>query len=145
LVVKRFSVSRPQLVDSFSMAKPGAMEFLSLFVCAAEPYGCLSSVRASFPGSLGCRIESKAAFLSKPSLVFVLAALLPLIDAGDTRLKGYEHFVAQGPIYIVTIRLLFGLNIIAAWTKREWFQKVFSVFFLIYITVFISINLPVIG
>ena len=77
--------------------------------------------------------------------IFVLAALLPLIDAVDTLLKGREHFAAQGPFYVITILLLFGLNATAVRTRSERFHEAFSVFFLLYLMLFISVNLLVIG
>jgi hypothetical protein len=75
----------------------------------------------------------------------LLPALLPLIDALDTWLKGAAHFIAQGPVYILTILLLFALNVVAAFNRREGFHAFFAVFFLVYILVFITINLRVLG
>jgi hypothetical protein len=118
--------------------------FLFLFVLLSPTVAYLLS-ELLFPAPLDVGSNLRQHFYQNHRWFFLLAALLPLIDAGDTRLKGYEHFVAQGPIYVVTIVLLFGLNLIAAWTRREWFHKVFSVFFLVYITAFISINLRIIG
>lgn len=71
----------------------------------------------------------------------VLAALLPPLDAVDTLLKGWEHFLAQGPLYMFTILILFVLSLIGASTHHERFHKFYAVFFLIYIFMFIGVNL----
>jgi hypothetical protein len=72
---------------------------------------------------------------------FAIASLLPLIDAVDTLLKGTTHFLAQGPIYILTILLVTSLSIIAIITPNQKYHKAFSIFFLLYIIAFITINL----
>jgi hypothetical protein len=74
---------------------------------------------------------------------FLLAALLPPLDFIDTLLKGVPHLLAQGPIYFVTIPLMTVLSVIAIATKRESYHKFYAVFFLIYISAFITINLNV--
>jgi len=65
------------------------------------------------------------------------------VDVIDTLLKGWPHFVAQGHIYVITVVILFSLNVICAVTKREWLQGFFAVFFMVYVLIFISINLRV--
>ena len=45
---------------------------------------------------------------------FTLGALLAPIDAVDTLLKGRAHFIAQGPLYVITLALVLVLNIVAA-------------------------------
>jgi hypothetical protein len=68
---------------------------------------------------------------------------LPLLDLIDTSLKGYAHLVAQGPLYIVTIAMIFALSTVAAITRNETYHKVFAGFFLVYIVAFIYIHLNV--
>jgi len=70
-----------------------------------------------------------------------LAATLPILDGIDTLLKGWSHFLDQGLIYLFTILLIFGLNVVGASTRNERYHAFFAVFFLIYIILFISINL----
>ncbi len=72
---------------------------------------------------------------------FTLAALLPPLDFVDTLLKGIPHLLAQGPIYMFTIPLMTVLSLVAVITKNQNYHKFFAVFFLIYISVFILINL----
>ncbi len=76
---------------------------------------------------------------------FALAAMLPLLDFVDTVLKGVPHLLTQGPLYIITILLMTVLSIVAVVTKNQNYHKFFSVFFLIYISVFILINLNVLA
>lgn len=45
-----------------------------------------------------------------------------------TLLKGWIHFLAQGTLYLVTILLLFGFNVIAARVRYENFHVFFAVF-----------------
>ena len=61
------------------------------------------------PESLEIGSDLKRRFYQNSHWFFSLAALLPPIDALDTLLKGAAHFQAQGPIYVVTIALLFVL------------------------------------
>lgn len=86
-------------------------------------------------------IDLKDSFYSKNHWFFALASLLPLLDFVDTLLKGVPHLVAQGPIYLVTIGLITALSILATLTKNENYHKFFAAFFLVYISIFISINL----
>jgi hypothetical protein len=55
------------------------------------------------------------------------------------------HFQAQGPIYVVTLSLLFVLSVVAAITRNQRFHGTFSVFFLLYLLAFISVNLRVLA
>ena len=63
------------------------------------------------PEPLEIGSDLKRRFYQNSHWFFALAALLPPIDALDTLLKGAAHFQAQGPIYAVTIALLFVLFI----------------------------------
>ena len=72
---------------------------------------------------------------------FILAAFLPPLDFVDTLLKGVPHLLAQGSIYFVTISLLTALSVVAIVTKNKNYHKFFAIFFLIYISVFILVNL----
>ncbi len=76
---------------------------------------------------------------------FILGALLPPLDALDTYLKGWQHFLNQGPIYPITIGLLFVLMVIAAITTNHRFHAFFACFFFVYILIFIMINLRVLS
>jgi hypothetical protein len=86
-------------------------------------------------------MDSKKHFYEDHRWFVTLAALLTPLDFLDTLLKGLPHLIAQGPIYFVTILLITVLSIIAALTKNQTYQRVFAIFFLLYISVFISINL----
>lgn len=70
-------------------------------------------------------LDLKPHFYGNHRWFFVLAALLPIIDSVDTLLKGWTHFLSQGSIYIITILLLFGLNVIAARIRDEIFHAFF--------------------
>ncbi len=116
--------------------------FLFLFVLLSPTIAFLLSVLL-FPDPLEDGTDLKQHFYSNHRWFFALAALLPPLDAVDTLLKGTAHFAAQGPLYIVTIVLIFVLSVAAAVTKKEIFHRFFAIFFLLYILMFISINLLV--
>jgi len=118
--------------------------FLFLFVLLSPVIAFLPSVLL-LPDSLEIGSDLKRRFYQNSHWSFALAALLPPIDALDTLLKGTAHFQAQGPIYVVTIALLFVLCVIGAVTKSERFHAAFAVFFLFYIMLFITINLRVLA
>jgi hypothetical protein len=114
--------------------------FLFLFVLLSPTVSFLLSMLL-FPDPLGAGTDLKQHFYANHRWFFLLAALLAPIDAIDTLLKGLAHFYAQGPLYVVTLLIVFVFSLIAAFTRRERFHKFFAVFFLIYILVFIGINL----
>ncbi len=94
-----------------------------------------------FPEPLEPGADLKQHFYSGHRWFFSIAASLPLIDAMDTLLKGQAHFAAQGPLYVLTICLLFVFSVTGAITKREGFHAAFGVFFFLYMLLFIAINL----
>lgn len=114
--------------------------FLFLFVLASPVVAFLLSVLL-LPEPLEAGADLKQRFFENHRWFFALAALLPPIDAADTLLKGVAHFRAQGPFYVLTITLVFILCITGAVTRRERFHAAFSVFFLLYILLFIAVNL----
>jgi hypothetical protein len=116
--------------------------YLFIFILISPMIAFLLSVLL-LPEPIEGGIDLKIYFYDNAKWFFGLAALLPLLDAVDTRLKGWEHFVAQGPIYVITIVLIFILCVIGSRTKKEYYHIGFAIFFLVYILVFISINLPV--
>jgi len=68
--------------------------------------------------------------------------LCPGCIAADHPLCGYP---AQGSLYVITILLLFELNLIAVCIRREFFHAFSAIFFLVYILAFIAINLRSLG
>jgi hypothetical protein len=114
--------------------------FLFLFVLVSPVIAFLLSVLL-VPEPLESGVDLKRHFYENHRWFFSLAALLPPVDAIDTLLKGQAHFIAQGPIYIVTLSLIFTLCIIGAFTKNNRFHAAFAIFFLLYILGVISINL----
>jgi hypothetical protein len=114
--------------------------FLFLFVLVGPVIAFMLSVLL-FPEPLEEGLDLKTHFYTNHRGFFVLAALLPPLDAVDTVLKGWAHFQAQGPLYVFTLLILFVLSVIGASTRREGFHKLYAVFFLVYILVFIGINL----
>lgn len=116
--------------------------FLFLFVLLSPTIAFLLSVLL-FPEPLEAATDFKAHFYANHRWFFLLGALLPPVDAVDTLLKGREHFMAQGPLYVVTLSLIFTLNLIASRTSSEGYHRFFALFFLAYLLVFIGINLRV--
>ena len=91
----------------------------------------------------GTNHEFKENYYEDHRWFFALAAMLPPLDFVDTLLKGVPHLLTRGPLYIITILLMTILSIVAVVTKNQNYHKFFSIFFLIYISVFILINLNV--
>jgi hypothetical protein len=114
--------------------------FLFLFVLLSPIISFLLTMLL-FPDPLVDGTDLKHHFYENHRWFFVLAALLPPIDAVDTLLKGLPHFYAQGPLYVITLLIIFMFCIIAASTKDERYHQFFSVFFFLYILVFIGVNL----
>jgi hypothetical protein len=114
--------------------------FLFLFVLVSPVIAFLLSVLL-LPEPLEGELDLERHFYRNSRWFFALAALLPPVDAIDTLLKGRAHFLAQGPIYVVTLSVIFVLCVIGAWTKNKRFHAGFAIFFLLYILAFISINL----
>jgi hypothetical protein len=51
------------------------------------------------------------------------------VDNVDTLLKGIPHFIAQGPLYVVSSLLMFGGIMVAAFTRNECYHKFFAIYF----------------
>lgn len=118
--------------------------FLFLFLLLSPTITFLLSVLL-FPDQVEIGTDFRQHFFTNHRAFFALAAPLPLLDAADTLLKGWEHFQAQGMIYPVTILLLFGLNVLASRTRSERFHAGYAVFFMLYLLFFITINLRVLS
>ena len=114
--------------------------FLFVFILISPIISFLLSVML-FPDSLASVGDMQRHFYQNHRWFFALAAILPVVDAADTLLKGWEHFISQGVIYPITIMVIFICSVIAAVTKDERFHAFFAIFFLAYILAFISINL----
>jgi hypothetical protein len=96
-----------------------------------------------FPETMDDSADLKQYFFDNRQWFFTLGATLPVLDAIDTALKGWDHLAAQGLIYVLTIGLIFTLNLTAALTARERFHKFYALFLLVYLMIFITINLRV--
>lgn len=118
--------------------------FLFLFVLLSPTIGFLLAVLL-FPEPMEDGLNFKIYYYANHHWFFALAALLAPIDAVDTLLKGWDHFVAQGPIYLLTLGLLLILNLIGAVTRSERYHTFFALFFFAYLMIFISINLRILG
>lgn len=118
--------------------------FLFLFLLLSPTVAFLESILL-FPDSIDPVLDFKQQFFANRPWFFALAALLPPLDALDTLLKGWDHFIAQGFIYPLTLALIFGLSIVGVLTDREEFHKYYSIFFLVYILIFITVNLRVLA
>lgn len=116
--------------------------FLFVFLLATPTVLFLLSV-VLFHDPMKENTDFKQHYYENRTWFFGLAALIPPLDLVDTSLKGYTHLVAQGPIYIVTIVLMTILSVVAATSKNENYHKFYSAFFLIYILVFITLNLNI--
>lgn len=118
--------------------------FLFLFILLSPTVAFLLSVLL-FPEPMQDGIDLKQHYFANHRWFFTIAALLPLIDAVDTLLKGWDHFVTQGLVYPVFLAVVFVLSVHAARTRDERYHRFFAVFFLLYLLLFILINLLVLG
>ncbi len=118
--------------------------FLFIFVLISPSIAFILSVML-LPEPIESGMNLKDYFYHNTKWFFTLAALLPLLDAVDTGLKGREHFAAQGPIYPITIGLIFVLCLIGSRIKGKLYHAAFAIFFLIYMLTFIAINLRGLG
>jgi hypothetical protein len=94
-----------------------------------------------FPEPFDEKMDFKKHFYEDRRWFFALTTVLPPLDFFDTLLKGLPHLLAQGPIYIITIGLMTALSSVAVLTKNQTYHKFFAIFFLVYISVFIGVNL----
>ena len=101
--------------------------FLAIFVLTS-PIITFLLCALLFPHHTNEITDLKQQYFANHRWFFVLGAVLPLIDSVDTYLKGKAHFLAQGPVYFVTIPLLFSLNLVASITKNERYHKFFAIF-----------------
>jgi hypothetical protein len=99
--------------------------FLFIFVLISPIIAFLLSVLL-LPEPIESGISLKSYFYNNAKWFFSLAAL-----------------VSQGPIYVITIVLIFILCVIGSRTKSELYHAAFAIFFLVYILIFISINLQI--
>lgn len=74
---------------------------------------------------------------------FALLSVLPLLDVGDSLLKGREHFANLGPMYVIGMVALFTASLIGGTPRprRPSYYAVFGAIFGVYLLVFITINL----
>jgi len=118
--------------------------FLFLFVLLSPTIAYLLTVLL-FPDPMEDGLDLRQHYYENHRSFFSLAALLPAIDALDTYLKGREHFLAQGPFYIVFLSTVFVLMLVASRTQRPGYHAFFAVFFFLCLLAFIAINLRVLS
>jgi hypothetical protein len=118
--------------------------FLFLFVLLSPTIAYLLTVLL-FPEPMDDGLDLRQHYYANHRAFFTLGALLPLIDALDTYLKGREHFHAQGPLYVFFLGTVFLLMIFASRTDRSWYHALFAIFFFLYLLAFIAINLRVLS
>jgi hypothetical protein len=92
--------------------------FLFLFVLLSPTLAFLLSALL-FPEPLEDGLNLRQHYYANHRWFFGLAALLPIIDALDTYLKGKEHFINQGPFYVFFLGTAFVLMIIASQTAPK--------------------------
>jgi hypothetical protein len=71
---------------------------------------------------------------------FILAPLWPL-DIIDTLLKGKQHFIDQGPLYVPSMAIWTIGTVIAGITASEHYHRFWSIFFPLYVIAYTTIVL----
>jgi hypothetical protein len=82
-------------------------------------------------GAVDESINYKTHFYANHRAFFIIFALFGPVDLIDTLLKGVPHFLAQGPLYLITSALFIAGLTIAAITRNQRYHEVYSIFFLI--------------
>jgi len=67
-------------------------------------------------------------YANRRGFFFIMAALWPL-DVIDTLLKGKQHFIDQGPLYLPTLTIWTTGTVIAGITASERYHRFWSIFF----------------
>ena len=70
-------------------------------------------------------------YANRRSFFFIFALIWPL-DIIDTLLKGKQHFLNQGPLYIPTIAVWFLGAIVAGITRNQRYHAFWAIFFPLY-------------
>jgi hypothetical protein len=107
--------------------------FLFLWVNLAPTLGYLGS-GILCPGELestGSATWRDYYYANRRSFFFIFALLWPL-DVVDTLLKGKQHFLDQGPLYLPTMTAWCVGAVIAGITKNERYHAFWAIFFLLY-------------
>jgi hypothetical protein len=79
-------------------------------------------------------------YANRRAFFFVFAAIWPL-DIIDTLLKGKQHFIDQGPLYVPSIMMWCICGVVAAITKNQRFHGFWAIFFLVYLIFYTTIVL----
>jgi hypothetical protein len=79
------------------------------------------------PQRLQEQADLKEYFYARRGWFFGTMALIQVVDFGDTLVKGWSYFVSLGPEYPIRNLAIFGLCIIAIWTRKEWFHSILAV------------------
>ncbi len=76
---------------------------------------------------------------------FLVLGTVPPVDVVDTLLKGWPHFLAQGPFYLPFIGVWAGGALIAAFTRNERYHAVWAIAFPVEFVSYTAINLLKLG
>jgi hypothetical protein len=105
--------------------------FLFVFVLISPTILFLASLLLFPPESaLDEFIDYKQHYYANHRVFFVLFALFTPIDFVDSLLKGVAHFMALGPLYLVSNTFYFVGLTTAAITRNARYHEIFAVFFL---------------
>jgi hypothetical protein len=105
--------------------------FLFVFVLISPTILFLASLLLFPPESaLDEFIDYKQHYYANHRVFFVLFALFTPIDFVDSLLKGVAHFMALGPLYLISNTFYFVGLTTAAITRNARYHEIFAVFFL---------------
>jgi hypothetical protein len=83
-------------------------------------------------------------YANRRGFFFILAPLWPL-DVIDTLLKGKQHFIDQGPLYLPTLAIWTIGSVMAGITASERYHRFWAIFFPLHVIAFTTLVLLKLG
>jgi hypothetical protein len=82
-------------------------------------------------GSSDDSIDYKTHYYANRRAFFAIFSMFTVVDVVDSLLKGIQHFLALGKVYIISSVLYFVGIVTAAITQNERYHQFYAIFFLV--------------